>query len=125
MTVLVTGHARPDVDSCISVIAVAEFLQKRGIEAIPVIAGKLTPEAAYLLARFRLAGPEEIASTAGHKVVLVDFASRVCAPAGIEKADIIGIIDHHEPGDLLPPETQKAVLHLVRSACSLRARWPE
>ncbi|OBQ50139.1 manganese-dependent inorganic pyrophosphatase [Halodesulfovibrio spirochaetisodalis] len=100
MAVLVLGHMNPDTDSIISAIAVADALNKRGIEAKAVAQGEVTPESAFVLEKFGLTAPEVVTSVAGQKVWLVDTSDKAQLPADIDEAEICGVIDHHKLGDI-------------------------
>lgn len=53
----VTGHRHPDTDSIVSAIAYAHLRHQQGANIVPCRLGELTPEAAYLLERFKQPAP--------------------------------------------------------------------
>ena len=98
MTTQVFGHKSPDTDSTGSPIIWAWYLTSiRGEEAKPVLLGEPNTEAAFMLEHWKLDKPEIISDVAeGAPVVIVDTNNPAELPAGINKADIRGIIDHHK-----------------------------
>lgn len=104
MAAIVIGHQNPDTDSIISAIAVADLMNKRGIEAIAAAQGAPTPETRFVLDKFGLAAPREVKSVSGEKVVMVDFSDYAQGPEGLDKAEIIALVDHHKLGDVSTPK---------------------
>ncbi len=98
MPTQVFGHKSPDTDSTGSPIIWAWYLTSiRGEKATPVLLGEPNTEAAFMLDRWKLDKPEIISNVAeGAPVVIVDTNNPAELPAGINKADIRGIIDHHK-----------------------------
>ena len=70
------------------------------MEAVAVAQGEVTGEAAYILQQAGVEAPAICESVAGQKVWLVDFTDLSQAPAGMDKAEVVGIIDHHRLGDV-------------------------
>jgi manganese-dependent inorganic pyrophosphatase len=104
MSVCVVGHSNPDTDSVTSAIAYANFLSATGTEAkacMQISAENLNPESKVVLDKFGLAAPEEITDAAGKDLALVDFSDTAQAPANIDDANIVGIVDHHKIGDII------------------------
>ncbi len=104
MTVCVVGHSNPDTDSVTSAIAFANFLNATGTDAKPcmqISAADLNPESKVVLDKFGLAAPEEFTDAAGKDVALVDFSDVAQAPANIQDANIVAIVDHHKIGDIV------------------------
>lgn len=103
MTISVVGHSNPDTDSVTAAIALAALLNAQGQEAKACMqsnADNLNPESKTVLDRFGLAMPEEITDAAGKKVALVDFSDKAQAPANIDDAEVVTIVDHHKIGDV-------------------------
>ena len=97
----VVGHTNPDSDSICSALVAAEWLKAaRGMEAVAVAQGEVTGEAAYILQQAGVEAPAICESVAGQKVWLVDFTDLSQAPAGMDEAEVVGIIDHHRLGDV-------------------------
>ena len=110
--IYVVGHKNPDTDSVCSSIVTAYLLnqwkEKGGLlkidgEAIPVIQGEPNPETKFVLEKFGIDVPEVMTDAEGKKVVLVDHSEKSQAPDNIDKAEIVGIIDHHKIGDITTP----------------------
>lgn len=100
MTALVLGHKNPDTDSIVSALSAANLYRGRGIDVKPVAQGEPAPETAFVLKTFNLAAPEIVTSVAGQNVYLVDYSDLAQAPADFDKANLLGIIDHHKLGDV-------------------------
>jgi manganese-dependent inorganic pyrophosphatase len=98
MTTLVFGHKSPDTDSTGAPLIWAWYLTEvKGTPAEARLLGEPNTEAAFLLRHWDLAKPAIIADVeAGQKVVIVDTNNPAELPAGINKADIRGIVDHHK-----------------------------
>jgi manganese-dependent inorganic pyrophosphatase len=103
MSVYVFGHKSPDTDAVCSAIALANLKRKQGVEAVPVAQGKVTPETAFVLQRYGFAAPEVMTSFAGKQIILVDFSDRAQGPDDLDKAELLGIVDHHKLGDVTTP----------------------
>lgn len=100
MPATVIGHMNPDTDSIISAIAAADLYTKRGLEVEPAAQGQPTPETAFVLGKFGLNAPAVINDVAGKDIYLVDFSDLAQAPAGMDSATVMGIVDHHKLGDV-------------------------
>lgn len=97
----VVGHSNPDSDSICSALAAAEWLKiSRGVQAVAVAQGEITGETAFILNEAGVEAPVLCESVEGKKVWLVDFTDLGQGPEGLDKADIMGVIDHHRLGDL-------------------------
>ena len=97
----VVGHSNPDSDSICSSLVAAEWLKmSRGLEAVAVAQGEITGETAFILNEAGVTAPALCGSVEGEKVWLVDFTDLGQGPEGLDKADIMGVIDHHRLGDL-------------------------
>ncbi|RWR26274.1 manganese-dependent inorganic pyrophosphatase [Sinirhodobacter populi] len=98
MTIKVFGHKSPDTDATFSPIVWAWYLKEvKGIDAVPVLLGEPNTEAAFLLKHWGFERPAIIAALSeGEKVVIVDTNNPAELPEGIDKADIVQIIDHHK-----------------------------
>ena len=103
MTIYVCGHSNPDTDSVAAAIGYATLAKALGEDAVAVMqssADKLNPESKVLLERFALAAPEEITDATGKQIALVDHSDIGQAPANIDKAEVVAIVDHHKVGDI-------------------------
>jgi manganese-dependent inorganic pyrophosphatase len=94
----VFGHKSPDTDSTGSPIIWAWYLtEHRKQPAEARLLGEPNTEAAFVLRKWGLKKPDIISGLeAGEKVVIVDTNNPAELPEGINKADIIQIIDHHK-----------------------------
>ena len=101
--IFVVGHKNPDTDSICSAIAYAEFKQMDGINAVAARAGEINPETKFVLEHFDAEEPVLLESAAGKKIILVDHNEKSQAVDGIDKAEIMEIIDHHRIGDIETP----------------------
>ncbi len=100
MVIYTCGHTTPDSDSICSAISLAYLLNKIGHEAIPARQGPISPETQFILNRFGFEAPELKTEFAGEKLYITDYSDRGQAPADIDQATIVGIVDHHKLGDL-------------------------
>lgn len=96
----VVGHKVPDSDSICSAIALSYLKTALGEETVPARLGELSPETLFILERFDLEQPQLKTQYAGESLYIVDHSDRVQGPDDIDKATILGIIDHHKLGDI-------------------------
>lgn len=99
--VYVIGHKNPDTDSVSSAIAYAEFLCRTNINAKAVICGNINKETKYFMDKYNLQVPDLLETAKGKKFVLVDHCSYLQAMDNMKNNEVIGIIDHHEKGDIV------------------------
>ncbi|RLC38285.1 manganese-dependent inorganic pyrophosphatase [Candidatus Falkowbacteria bacterium] len=96
--IYIIGHKTPDLDSVAAAISYADF--KNNIEEtdkyIPAVPGKMNKETEYALEKFKFAKPEELQSVENKNIILVDHNEFSQAAAGAQKANIIGVLDHHK-----------------------------
>ena len=111
--IYVFGHKNPDTDSICSSI-VKEILSKKdgktNIEAKRL--GKINKETQYVLDYLGIEPPallEEVEE--GQKVILVDHNEFSQSVEGIEKAKIIGVVDHHRIANF---ETSEPLYYTAR-----------
>lgn len=119
MAATVIGHMNPDTDSVVSAIAAADLYSRRGIETQAAAQGAPTPETAFVLEKFGLSAPQIKTDVAGADLWLVDFSDLAQAPAGIEKATIMGIVDHHKLGDITTSAPIEAWIWPVGCTCTV------
>lgn len=100
MAIYTCGHTTPDSDSICSAISLAYLLNKIGRDAIPARQGPVSPETQFILDRFGFEAPELKTEFAGEEIFITDYSDRGQAPADIDEATIVGIVDHHKLGDL-------------------------
>ncbi|MCP6719322.1 MAG: manganese-dependent inorganic pyrophosphatase [Patescibacteria group bacterium] len=94
--IYVSGHRSPDTDSISSAIAYANYLNKKGKKAVAVSPGKINPETRFVLDYFKVKTPQLLLDARGKKLILLDHNEKTQSPKGIEKAEIVEVIDHHK-----------------------------
>ena len=99
--VFITGHKNPDTDSICSALSYAALKQAQGVEAVAVRLGEVNKETQYALDYFQVEAPELIASVEEkHAVMLVDHNEPAQSVDGLDKAELLEIVDHHRLGGL-------------------------
>ena len=99
--VFITGHKNPDTDSICSALSYAALKQAQGVEAVAVRLGEGGKEAQYALDYFQVEAPELIASVEEKQaVMLVDHNEPAQSVDGLDKAELLEIVDHHRLGGL-------------------------
>lgn len=95
--ILVFGHKSPDTDSiCSALVKVILDKKKNGVEHLPARLGNINKETQYVLDYLNIEAPMLLESIdEGQKIILVDHNEFCQSVDGIEKAKIIGVIDHH------------------------------
>jgi len=106
--IIAIGHKNPDTDSIVSAIAFVNLVQKikkpilgfSGFEVQPARAGSPNNETKFVFKYFGEELPVLAESVEGKEVVLLDHGELSQSPDGIEKATIVGVLDHHKLGGL-------------------------
>lgn len=99
--IFITGHKNPDTDSICSALSYAALKQAQGVEAVAVRLGEVGKEAQYALDYFQVEAPELIASVEEKQaVMLVDHNEPAQSVDGLDKAELLEIVDHHRLGGL-------------------------
>lgn len=99
--VFITGHKNPDTDSICSALSYAALKQAQGVEAVAVRLGEVGKEAQHALDYFQVEAPELIASVEEKQaVMLVDHNEPAQSVDGLDKAELLEIVDHHRLGGL-------------------------
>ena len=88
-----TGHLSPDSDSMTSAIIAAHIYG--GVAAVPQ---PINPESKFILEYCKAASPKVVNDFSGKKVGLVDFNQKTQLQHGIDKTNIVVIVDHHAIG---------------------------
>ena len=99
-TIYVTGHKIPDSDTVGSAIAYAALLRKLGYDAVPAVIDKINSETKYILEQAGENVPALLENAAGQNIVLVDHGEYSQTVDGLESANILCIIDHHNAGTI-------------------------
>lgn len=96
--IYIIGHKSPDLDSVVSAISYQDLKSKldKENEYKAVVAGDLNLETKYILEKYNIKKPTSLESLEGKKVIMVDHNEFSQALDGIEKAEIIEVIDHHK-----------------------------
>lgn len=96
--IIVIGHKNPDTDSIVAAIVYA-FLKNKIDNRNNYIAarcGEINKETKAVLKKASLNEPISIENISGKKVILIDHNEFTQACDGIEKAEILEVIDHHK-----------------------------
>ena len=91
----VVGHNPPDSDSVCTAIAYASLKRQLGVNAEARIASLPNAETTYALNYFGVRKPLLLDDASGKNIILVDHNSFAQAVKGMEKANVLEIIDHH------------------------------
>jgi len=118
-TTYVIGHKSPDADTVGSAIAYADLLNKLEINAKAVVSGPINGETNYFFNLFGIKSPEILTKAEGKQFVLVDHSNYLQAIDGMKSARIVGIIDHHNVGDVLSSEPIYSRFAPVGAAASI------
>ena len=100
MAIYTCGHTTPDSDSICSAISLGYLLNKIGREAIPARQGPVSPETQFILDKFGFEAPLLKTQFAGEELFITDYSDKGQAPADIDQATVVGIVDHHKLGDI-------------------------
>ena len=103
MKTYVIGHLKPDTDSVVSVLALAEFYRQNPSfnrqEAEAVITGPINKETNFLLKKFDTDIPKILTVDdiqASDQIVLVDHNEADQRLEGMRAEQIVEIVDHHK-----------------------------
>ena len=97
----VIGHKNPDSDTVGSAMAYAHLLNAIGIRAEAVVSGPVNHETAFALDAFGIEPPAVLDQAEGRQFILVDHSAYAQAIDGMDRARIMGIVDHHGIGDVV------------------------
>jgi len=92
------GHKSPDTDSACSPIVYAWYLSnKKDTPAKPYIAGEVNRETEFIFKKFNIEKPEVLEKVMSEdKIIILDTNNPEELPSGVDKAEIIEIVDHHK-----------------------------
>lgn len=97
----VIGHKNPDTDSVISSIAFSFYLKKGGIDAEPIIPGKINRETEFILKYLKIKIPKLFKKAPINSgFYLVDHSGLGRSILGMKEDSILGVVDHHKMGGL-------------------------
>ncbi len=111
--ILIFGHKNPDTDSICSSIVKQKLSEKCGKNnAKAVRLGNINKETKYVLDYLKMEEPELIEKVEpGQKVIMIDHNEFNQSVEGIEKASILGVIDHHRIANF---ETSEPLYYTAR-----------
>ncbi len=109
--IYVVGHKSPDSDSVCSAISISNLKKQLGEDCEPRVAGEINDESRFILKKFEVEIPEILEYAQDEDIILVDHSDLSQAVDGMEKARIVGVVDHHKLGDI---ETSVPVEILIR-----------
>jgi manganese-dependent inorganic pyrophosphatase len=109
--IYVIGHKSPDSDSVCSAIAVSNLKKQLGFECEARVAGEINAESNFILKKFGVDVPDILDGAEDEDIILVDHSDLSQSVDGMDKARIVGIVDHHKLGDV---ETSVPVEVLIR-----------
>ena len=111
--VLIFGHKNPDTDTICSAMVKEILYKKNGCEKSKAVRlGNVNKETQYVLNYLGLETPELIEKVEeGQEVILVDHNEFNQSVEGIEKAKILGVIDHHRIANF---ETSEPLYYTAR-----------
>lgn len=90
------GHMNPDTDTITSAMVLADLQNELGNPATAYRLGDVNKETAFALDYFKVAAPELLTEVTGDDTVcLVDHNEFAQSVAGIEKASVYMVVDHH------------------------------
>ena len=96
-TTYIYGHINPDADAILSPIILTDYLKKMGNpnNIIPCRLGEINKETQYVLNFFQLPSPILISDLSGADEEIIVDHNAPSQSLDFEKANIIGLIDHH------------------------------
>lgn len=111
--ILIFGHKNPDTDSICSSIVKQKLNEKNGHDNSEAVRlGNINKETQYVLDYLGISAPELVETIEeGQKVIMVDHNEFNQSVNGIEKAKIIGVVDHHRISNF---ETSEPLYYTAR-----------
>lgn len=111
--ILIFGHKNPDTDSICAAMVKERLNIKNGHDNSKAVRiGEVNKETKYVLDYLNLEAPELIEEVEeNQKVILVDHNEFSQSVKGIEKAKIIGVVDHHRIANF---ETSEPLYYTAR-----------
>lgn len=111
--ILIFGHKSPDTDTICSSIVKERLNKKNGCQNSKAVRlGNINKETQYVLDYLNIEAPELVEKIEeGQKVIMVDHNEFGQSVEGIEKAKIIGVVDHHRIANI---ETAEPLYYTAR-----------
>ena len=119
MVIYSVGHKSPDSDSVCGAIGVAELQSQLGEKCVAKVAGKLNMESRFVLKKFGVRVPGLLKNAKGKRIILVDHTELSQAVDGMSEANIRGIVDHHNFGDVSTEEPVPILVRPLGSSCTI------
>ena len=118
-TTYVVGHKSPDTDAVCSAITYAYLMNALGYSCEPRVAGKLNNETKMVLKRFGIAEPKLLENAEGERIIMTDHSELLQAVAGMDKAKVLQIIDHHGLGSVTSSSPLFCRIMPLGSSCTV------
>ncbi|WP_278390111.1 DHH family phosphoesterase, partial [Acidaminococcus fermentans] len=100
--IIITGHKNPDTDSICSALSYTWIKGQLGEKVTACRAGNVNPETRFVLDYWKVDAPALVEKVEeGQKIILVDHNEMSQAVDGLDKADLVEIIDHHRLGGIV------------------------
>lgn len=119
MVIYVVGHKNPDSDSVCAAMAVADLKNNLGDDSVACVQGELNPETKFILERFGFGVPEILRDGSGKDLILVDHSEVSQSVDNLDKAEIVGIVDHHKLGDVTTSSPVDVLIRPIGSTCTI------
>jgi manganese-dependent inorganic pyrophosphatase len=119
MVIYVVGHKSPDSDAVCAAIAVAELKRQLGVECEARISEKINMETKFVLEKFGIEVPKILKSAKDKDIILVDHTELSQAVDGMDEANIVGIVDHHNLGDVGTDSPVDILVRPLGSTCTI------
>lgn len=117
--IYVVGHKVPDSDAVCAAIAVAELKRQLGFDCEPRVAGEINGETEFILKRFGVKVPDVLEDAENKEVILVDHTDLSQGVDGLDKAKIVGIVDHHKLGGVKTSVPVEVLIRPIGSSCTV------
>ena len=118
-TLYILAHQNPDADVICSALALEIFFTRLGIKAKATLPSRPQGEGAFVLQYLHLENPPLLTSAKGRLLFLVDHSSYAHALPDIKEGKVIGLLDHHQGGDIPLEELAFSYCQPVGSTCTL------
>lgn len=102
MKIFVVGHKSPDLDATAAPVAYSEYLtatKRYDAEVIPTVIDGINKETEFVFGKYNIKLPKKISSTdvsTEDRIILVDHNEEDQRGDGLNKDQIIEIVDHHK-----------------------------
>jgi inorganic pyrophosphatase/exopolyphosphatase len=120
MDILIFGHKNPDTDSICSSLSLTYLKNKLGYKATACALGEIRKEAQFALDYFKVEAPKIIDGVGSDdNVIIVDHNEFGQSADGLEKANLLEIIDHHKLGGISTSVPISVRLMTVGCTCTI------